>query len=79
LDLLAHGLRDVALLDCGVTPMSGVDAAALGELAGRRGPHYWHAAFARTELATEDIRSNVEPRFAVEALLADICVPEGVA
>jgi DNA polymerase III delta prime subunit len=79
LDLLAHSLRDVALVECGVTPMSGVDAAALAELAGRRESRYWHAAFARTELATEDIRSNVEPRFAVEALLADICVPEGVA
>jgi DNA polymerase III delta prime subunit len=74
LDLLALGFRDLALAHCGdVKPISGLAPALLAESKARRSAEGWRLLFERAELATADLAANVEPRFAMEALLADAC------
>jgi DNA polymerase III delta prime subunit len=79
LDLLALGSRDLALASAGVAPISGLDAHALADLSGRWAAAHWRRVLERAGLATEDLASNVEPRFAVEAMLAEVCVPAEIA
>ena len=73
LDLLALGFRDLALI--AATPdiecISGMDPAMLELMAARQPAEVWEALLERTEEATRDLGSSVEPRFAVEALLAE--------
>jgi DNA polymerase III delta prime subunit len=77
LDLLALGLRDLALgAGAGAEPISGLDRSVLRALAPRRRPEVWEALLERTDVATRDLAASVEPRFAVEALLAE-AVPGG--
>jgi DNA polymerase-3 subunit delta' len=74
LDLLALGFRDLALASCpDVAPISGLDPALLAESRTRRSAEEWGLLLERAEVATGDLVSNVEPRFAMEALLADAC------
>ena len=73
LDLLALGARDLLLEASGggVEPLSGLDRAQLARIAARRSVAEWDRLFERTELALQDVEANVEPRFAVEALLVE--------
>jgi DNA polymerase III delta prime subunit len=77
LDLLALGLRDLVLTAAGgdVEPLSGLDARRLAEIARRRSAEEWDRLFERTELALQDVDANVDPRFAVEALLVEAVPP----
>jgi len=76
LDLLALAFRDLALADvAGLEPLSGLDPDVLAGLAARRPAPVWEALLERTELATRDLGASVEPRFAVEALLAEAVPP----
>lgn len=81
LDLLALSFRDLALAATaeGIAPLSGLDPARLAALAALRPPEVWEALLERTELATRDLFSSVEPRFALEALLAEAVPPAEAA
>lgn len=81
LDLLALAFRDLALASAsaGVPSLSGFDPARLHALAPRRPAGTWEVLLERTELATRDLRSSVDPRFAVEALLAEAVPPAEAA
>ncbi|MFN8177494.1 MAG: hypothetical protein U0167_06190 [bacterium] len=81
LDLLALGLRDLVIASSAgdVEPLSGLDRGVLARIARRRGAADWDRLFERTEVALQDIQANVEPRFAVEALLAETVPGSGGA
>lgn len=81
LDLLALGLRDLALSVAigDVEPLSGLDRGRLARIAARRTVEEWDRVFERTELALQDLEANVEPRFAVEALLVEAVPPAETA
>ena len=73
LELLALSFRDLAVVSTApdVAPVSGLDADAARDLAGRRTAADWERLFARTEIALSDVGAHVEPRLAVESLLAE--------
>lgn len=73
LDLLALGVRDLALAASvgDVEPLSGLDRGTLASLAPLQPPEVWESLLDRTEMATRDLAASVEPRFALEALLAE--------
>jgi DNA polymerase III delta prime subunit len=79
LDLLALGLRDLVIAASAgdVEPLSGLDRSWLARTARRRRAEDWDRLFERTEVALQDIQANVEPRFAVEALLAETVPASG--
>ncbi|NNE42910.1 MAG: hypothetical protein HKN12_01765 [Gemmatimonadetes bacterium] len=73
LELLALSFRDLAVVSTApaVPPVSGLDPEAARMLAARRPAADWERLFGRTEMALSDVASHVEPRLAVESLLAE--------
>jgi DNA polymerase III delta prime subunit len=81
LDLLALGLRDVVLAGAApdVAPASGLAPDVVRRLAARRDAAVWEDLFDRAGVALADVEANVEPRLAVEALLAEAVPPAAEA
>jgi DNA polymerase III delta prime subunit len=77
LDLLALALRDVIVTRLGpeLPPISGLDDESLRAAAAARPAREWEEIFDRTAAALADVEANVEPRLALEALVADAIPP----
>lgn len=73
LEFLGLSFRDLVLLssDPSVEPASGLDREHLLRWSSAYPVEVWDRFFMRTEIAAQDIASNVEPRLAVEALFAE--------
>jgi len=81
LEMLALALRDLVVAGAigRARLLSGLDEPAARELATRLPPEAWERLFERTEVALADVAANVEPRLAVEALLAEALPRVGAA
>jgi hypothetical protein len=79
LELLSLAFRDLAIAGEGIAPLSGMDAAVLDRWRPARPPGEWGLLLERAQAAAEDLSQYVDPRLAVEALLADVMPARGAS